>query len=142
MEQFDAIRKHFGVADFFCESLCRSKPWNSLGGKSGSSFLKTLGVLPASKWLCDNGIDDRYILKQLSKTEAAAFTIFAPAYFQYIGEALFHKVKLGLFVTVSLTTPAPFAIDKDLWLFPNIEQKLCDWKVRQDGSLGDGESIP
>ncbi|GMG40009.1 unnamed protein product [Ambrosiozyma monospora] len=75
-EQFDAFRRQCGVTDNFIQSLSRCVKWDSTGGKSGSAFLKTL--------------DDRFIIKELSRTELEAFVQFAPSYFEYFAEALFH----------------------------------------------------
>lgn len=54
----------------FARSLCRSIRWDAKGGKSGSKFSKTL--------------DDRFVLKEMSKTEVTIFENFAPNYFEYI----------------------------------------------------------
>lgn len=45
MEQFDSLRRRCGLAhqDGFIESLARCIDWESSGGKSRSSFLKTKG---------------------------------------------------------------------------------------------------
>jgi 1-phosphatidylinositol-3-phosphate 5-kinase len=77
-EQFDAVRRRCGVADRIVESLSRCAKWDSKGGKSKSVFLKTL--------------DDRLALKSLSPIETQDFLRFAPAYFQLMGEALFHEL--------------------------------------------------
>ena len=77
-EQFDAVRRKCGVTHRIVESLSRCAKWDSKGGKTKSVFLKTL--------------DDRLILKSLSQIETQAFLRFAPAYFQLMGEALFHEL--------------------------------------------------
>ncbi|VEU22138.1 DEKNAAC103110 [Brettanomyces naardenensis] len=77
-EQFEAFRRQCGVNDNFLRSLSRCVKWDSTGGKSGSAFLKTL--------------DDRFIIKELSKTELEAFVQFAPSYFEYFAQALFHNL--------------------------------------------------
>ena len=77
-EQFDAVRRKCGVTDRIVESLSRCMKWDSKGGKTKSVFLKTL--------------DDRLVLKSLSQIETQAFLRFAPAYFQLMGEALFHDL--------------------------------------------------
>ncbi|KAH8307595.1 hypothetical protein KR044_004302, partial [Drosophila immigrans] len=53
-------------------SLCRSVEWEARGGKSGSRFCKTL--------------DDRFVLKEMDKTDMNLFEQFAPEYFEYIGK--------------------------------------------------------
>lgn len=75
-EQFEAFRKQCGVDSNFIQSLSRCVKWDSTGGKSGSAFLKTL--------------DDRFIIKELSRVELEAFVQMAPSYFSYFVQALFH----------------------------------------------------
>lgn len=77
-EQFDALRQKCMNTDKFIQSLSRCGIWNSAGGKSGSAFMKTA--------------DDRFIIKELSHIEFAAFAAFAPSYFEYLAQALFHDL--------------------------------------------------
>ncbi|KAF9093343.1 1-phosphatidylinositol-3-phosphate 5-kinase [Mortierella sp. AD031] len=77
MEQFHALRKAAGCEYSYIQSLARCMKWDTTGGKSGSSFLKTR--------------DDRFIMKQLSKVELEAFIKFAPHYFEYMQKAIYHK---------------------------------------------------
>jgi len=78
-KQFQALRKFFcGGEEEYITSLSRCKLWNASGGKSGSTWSKTL--------------DDRYILKQVSKTELSGFLEVAPLYFEYLSNALFQQV--------------------------------------------------
>ncbi|ANZ76744.1 BA75_03590T0 [Komagataella pastoris] len=77
-EQFDAFRTQCGCDDKFVQSLSRCVKWVSTGGKSGSAFLKTL--------------DDRFIIKQLTTSELDSFVNFAPSYFEYFSQALFHDL--------------------------------------------------
>ncbi|XP_026480830.1 putative 1-phosphatidylinositol 3-phosphate 5-kinase isoform X2 [Ctenocephalides felis] len=51
-------------------SLARTTNWQARGGKSGSKFSKTL--------------DDRYVIKQMSRLEMHIFCEFAPHYFLYM----------------------------------------------------------
>ncbi|KAJ3057965.1 1-phosphatidylinositol-3-phosphate 5-kinase [Rhizoclosmatium hyalinum] len=44
-EQFDALRRNCGFEDGFVHSLSRCVKWEATGGKSGSAFLKTRGLL-------------------------------------------------------------------------------------------------
>lgn len=60
--------------DAFLSSLARCKPWSAQGGKSNVFFAKTR--------------DDRYVLKQLSRSEKQSFLEFAPEYFKYMRNAL------------------------------------------------------
>ncbi|GAM89451.1 hypothetical protein ANO11243_074890 [Dothideomycetidae sp. 11243] len=77
-ESFDALRRKCGVSDRFVESLSRSIKWDSKGGKTKSLFLKTL--------------DDRFVIKSLQEVELKAFTRFAPDYFAFMSQTLFHGV--------------------------------------------------
>ena len=77
-ESFDALRRKTGVADRFVESLSRCLKWDSKGGKTKSLFLKTL--------------DDRFVLKSLSQVEVNAFFKFAPNYFNFMHQNLFHSL--------------------------------------------------
>ncbi|KAJ3663453.1 hypothetical protein Zmor_007712 [Zophobas morio] len=54
----------------YIRSLSRSVQWNARGGKSGSNFAKTA--------------DDRFVLKEMSKSEVQLFLEFAPNYFSYM----------------------------------------------------------
>ena len=81
-EQFEAFRVACGVNDLFIQSLLRCVKWQSKGGKSGSSFLKTL--------------DNRYIVKELSKSELESFVSIAPFYFKYIAQATFNSLTTAL----------------------------------------------
>lgn len=58
----------------FARSLCRSIRWEARGGKSGSKFSKT--------------IDDRFVLKEMSRTDISIFENFAPNYFEYLQQCL------------------------------------------------------
>ncbi|MCD7454654.1 hypothetical protein HAX54_025548 [Datura stramonium] len=59
---------------FLIRSLSRCKKWGAQGGKSNVFFAKTL--------------DDRFIIKQVTKTELESFMKFAPAYFKYLSESI------------------------------------------------------
>lgn len=81
-EQFDAFRSACGLDELFVQSLSRCIKWNSKGGKSGSNFLKTL--------------DNRFILKELSKSELDSFVSIAPFYFKYISQSTFNTLTTAL----------------------------------------------
>lgn len=82
-EQFEALRRGCGVDDEdFIQSLSRCIKWHSSGGKSGSSFLKTL--------------DNRYIVKELSKSELESFVAIAPFYFKYISQSMFNTLTTAI----------------------------------------------
>ncbi|XP_038899624.1 putative 1-phosphatidylinositol-3-phosphate 5-kinase FAB1D [Benincasa hispida] len=57
----------------YIASLSRCINWNAKGGKSKSFFAKTL--------------DDRFIIKEIKRTEYDSFMKFAPEYFKYINES-------------------------------------------------------
>lgn len=74
-KHFDALRKICCPSELdFVRSLSRCKKWGAQGGKSNVFFAKTL--------------DDRFIIKQVTKTELESFIKFAPEYFKYLMEAI------------------------------------------------------
>ncbi|KAG0707565.1 hypothetical protein DFH29DRAFT_994993 [Suillus ampliporus] len=73
-EQFDALRRTYDCEKSMVESLARCVKWDASGGKSGSAFLKTR--------------DDRFIAKELSKSELQTMETFGPAYFEYMASAI------------------------------------------------------
>ncbi|KAJ7951437.1 1-phosphatidylinositol-3-phosphate 5-kinase [Quillaja saponaria] len=74
-KRFEALRRVCCPSELdFIRSLSRCKKWSAQGGKSNVFFAKTL--------------DDRFILKQLTKTELESFIKFAPGYFKYLSESI------------------------------------------------------
>ncbi|XP_038712698.1 1-phosphatidylinositol-3-phosphate 5-kinase FAB1B-like isoform X2 [Tripterygium wilfordii] len=74
-KRFDALRRTSCPSERdFIRSLSRCKKWGAQGGKSNVFFAKTL--------------DDRFIVKQVTKTELESFIKFAPAYFKYLSESI------------------------------------------------------
>lgn len=74
-KHFAALRKKCCPKDIdFIRSLSRCKRWNAQGGKSNVYFAKTL--------------DERFIIKQVTRTELESFVEFAPQYFRYLMESL------------------------------------------------------
>ncbi|KAF8657114.1 hypothetical protein HU200_060326 [Digitaria exilis] len=72
---FAALRKKCCPKDIdYIRSLSRCKRWNAQGGKSNVYFAKTM--------------DERFIIKQVTKTELESFVEFAPRYFKYLMESL------------------------------------------------------
>ncbi|KHG15460.1 1-phosphatidylinositol-3-phosphate 5-kinase FAB1 [Gossypium arboreum] len=72
---FETLRKICCPSEMdFVRSLSRCKKWGAQGGKSNAFFAKTL--------------DDRFIVKQVTKTELESFLKFAPEYFKYLSEAI------------------------------------------------------
>lgn len=63
--------------EIYISSLSECIPWNAAGGKSGSTFSKTK--------------DQRFILKEISKTELKHFVTFARDYVKYCEDSLAHK---------------------------------------------------
>ncbi|KAL6878222.1 hypothetical protein ACP4OV_012392 [Aristida adscensionis] len=73
--QFDALRRICCPSERdFVRSLSRCKKWGAQGGKSNVFFAKSL--------------DDRFIIKQVTKTELESFMKFAPDYFKYLSESI------------------------------------------------------
>ncbi|KAL2503330.1 1-phosphatidylinositol-3-phosphate 5-kinase FAB1B [Forsythia ovata] len=74
-KQFEALRRTCCPSELdFIRSLSRCKKWGAQGGKSNVFFAKTL--------------DDRFIIKQVTKTELESFIKFASAYFKYLSESV------------------------------------------------------
>ncbi|XP_015888945.3 1-phosphatidylinositol-3-phosphate 5-kinase FAB1B [Ziziphus jujuba] len=74
-KRFEALRRICCPSELdFIRSLSRCKKWGAQGGKSNVFFAKTL--------------DDRFIIKQVTKTELESFIKFAPAYFRYLSESI------------------------------------------------------
>lgn len=79
--QFEALRAAFLKEednDGFIRSLSMTSRWLAQGGKSGATFSKTL--------------DERFIVKVISRVELQMFLEFAPAYFDYMAKALFDNL--------------------------------------------------
>ncbi|XVF27145.1 hypothetical protein REPUB_Repub14bG0081300 [Reevesia pubescens] len=73
--RFEALRRICCPSELdFIRSLSRCKKWGAQGGKSNVFFAKTL--------------DDRFIIKQVTKTELESFIEFAPGYFKYLSESI------------------------------------------------------
>uniref|UniRef100_A0A0A8YE16 Phosphatidylinositol-4-phosphate 5-kinase family protein n=1 Tax=Arundo donax TaxID=35708 RepID=A0A0A8YE16_ARUDO len=73
--QFAALRKKCCPSDIdYIRSLNRCKLWSAQGGKSNVYFAKTM--------------DERFIIKQVTKTELDSFVEFAPHYFRHLTESL------------------------------------------------------
>ncbi|XP_046543785.1 LOW QUALITY PROTEIN: 1-phosphatidylinositol 3-phosphate 5-kinase-like [Haliotis rubra] len=113
-EPFRQLRKLIFSAgeDMFIRSLCRCKPWEAKGGKSGSTFCKT--------------DDDRFILKQMSGMEVESFEKFGPEYFKYITRAYREKRPtalakiLGVYRIGFRNTQTNHALKQDLLVMENL----------------------
>ncbi|KAK8921877.1 1-phosphatidylinositol-3-phosphate 5-kinase FAB1B [Platanthera zijinensis] len=89
-KHFDALRRICCPSELdFIRSLSRCKKWGAHGGKSNVFFAKSL--------------DDRFIIKQVTKTEIESFIKFAPEYFKYLSE--------------SITTRSPTCLAKILGIY-------------------------
>ncbi|MQL72762.1 hypothetical protein Taro_005122 [Colocasia esculenta] len=74
-KEFYALRRRCCPSESaYLSSISRCKKWDAQGGKSKAFFAKTL--------------DDRFIIKQIKKTELDSFLKFAPDYFQHISLSL------------------------------------------------------
>lgn len=74
-KQFDSLRKKCCPSELdYMRSLSRCKRWSAQGGKSNVYFAKSL--------------DERFIIKQVTKTELDSFEEFAPQYFKYLTDSL------------------------------------------------------
>jgi 1-phosphatidylinositol-3-phosphate 5-kinase len=74
-KQFDAIRRKCCPDELdYIRSLSRSKRWSAQGGKSNVYFAKTL--------------DDRFVIKQVTRTELDSFEDYAVEYFKYLTESV------------------------------------------------------
>lgn len=74
-KHFEALRRSCCPSELdFVRSLSRCKKWGAQGGKTNVFFAKTL--------------DDRFIIKQVTKTELESFIKFASAYFKYLSESI------------------------------------------------------
>ncbi|KAI7745225.1 hypothetical protein M8C21_029913 [Ambrosia artemisiifolia] len=74
-KQFDGLRKKCCPSEMdYMQSLSRCKKWVAQGGKSGAEFAKSL--------------DERFLIKGVTKTELDSFEEFAPQYFKYLSDSL------------------------------------------------------
>ncbi|KAE9607293.1 putative 1-phosphatidylinositol-3-phosphate 5-kinase [Lupinus albus] len=74
-KQFDSLRRKCcpNKVDFV-RSLSRGQRWTAQGGKSNVYFAKSL--------------DERFIIKQVTKTELDSFGEFSPQYFKYLMDSM------------------------------------------------------
>jgi 1-phosphatidylinositol-3-phosphate 5-kinase len=74
-KEFDRFRKKCGLGNIdFVRSLSRCCKWNAQGGKSNVYFAKSF--------------DERFIIKQVTKTELVSFEEFGLEYFNYLTDSL------------------------------------------------------
>lgn len=65
-EQFDALRRSYGCDLSMIESLARCVSWNAGSGKSGSAFLKTLGMIKQGSMIYSTKLDQMIALLRKS----------------------------------------------------------------------------
>ncbi|XP_051203852.1 putative 1-phosphatidylinositol-3-phosphate 5-kinase FAB1C [Lolium perenne] len=100
-KQFDAIRKKCCAHELdYIRSMSRCKRWSAQGGKSNAYFAKTL--------------DDRFVIKQVTRTELDSFEDYAAEYFKYLTE--------------SVTSGSPFCLAKVLGLYQVVGKNMKDGK--------------
>lgn len=74
-KEFNALRKRCCPNEMdFVRSLSRCRRWRAQGGKSNVYFAKSL--------------DERFIIKEVTKTELESFNEFSSEYFKYLRNAL------------------------------------------------------
>ncbi|KAI4352822.1 hypothetical protein L6164_007038 [Bauhinia variegata] len=74
VSQFQELRNWCCPSELdYIASLSRSRNWDAKGGKSKSFFAKTL--------------DDKFIVKEIKKTELESFLGFGPLYFKYMKDS-------------------------------------------------------
>ncbi|KAK4853775.1 hypothetical protein QYF36_014371 [Acer negundo] len=97
-KRFDALRRICCPSELdFVRSLSRCKKWEAQGGKSNVFFAKTL--------------DERFIIKQVTKTELESFIKFGAAYFKYLSE--------------SISTGSPTCLAKVLGIYQYSKSEIC-----------------
>ncbi|KAE8768958.1 1-phosphatidylinositol-3-phosphate 5-kinase FAB1A-like [Hordeum vulgare] len=74
-KNFEELRRSCCPSELdYLRSISRCKKWGAQGGKSNVFFAKSL--------------DDRFIIKQVTKTELESFLQFGPDYFKYLSESV------------------------------------------------------
>ncbi|KAL9665437.1 hypothetical protein QQ045_020857 [Rhodiola kirilowii] len=74
-KQFESLRRKCCPSEVnFVRSMSRCSTWSAQGGKSNVYFAKTS--------------DERFIIKQVTKTELNSFEEFAPEYFKYMAASI------------------------------------------------------
>jgi 1-phosphatidylinositol-3-phosphate 5-kinase len=83
-KKFEALRKFYcGSQLNFIQSLIDTIHWSDVtGGKTKSKFYKTF--------------DDKYVFKEIKKSEFKMFLEFAPQYFDYLCSSFFHNYPCAL----------------------------------------------
>ena len=120
----------------FVTSLREAAPWYSgRGGKSGSTFLKTL--------------DDRYLLKQVPRSELWAFHEHAPTYFSFVSKtpttlpSALVKVLGALLVEyrdATATKQQQFLVVQENLFYGHTITRMCDLKGAHRNRGGEDEN--
>lgn len=96
----------------YIASLSRCRNWDAKGGKSKSFFAKTL--------------DDRFIIKEIKKTEFESFMKFAPDYFAYMNHSFTSGSQtclakiLGIYQVIIRQTKSGKEMRHDLMVMENL----------------------
>lgn len=118
-EQFEHLRSLILKSSQFKELIWSCIPWAAPGGKSGSTFLKT--------------INDQFILKEMSKLELQSFLSVADEYFKYVEESYTNNQPSLLSVILAIyrisipsieTSECYFMVMRNLFYKRNISQKF------------------
>lgn len=114
-KQFKALRETYCLNELdFIRSISLCKMWGAQSGKSNVILNQTL--------------DNRFIIKQITKTDLISFTKFAPAYFNYLSESINTGIPnclakiLGIYQVLALQFHLPIYI-----IVPEVEfiKSLC-----------------
>ena len=83
-KKFEALRRFYCGSQYdFIQSLIKTKDWNTVsGGKTKSKFYRSF--------------DDKYVYKEIKKSEFKMFLEFAPQYFDYLCKSFFHNYPCAL----------------------------------------------
>jgi 1-phosphatidylinositol-3-phosphate 5-kinase len=83
-KKFEALRRFYCGSQYdFIESLIRTQEWTTVtGGKTKSKFYRSF--------------DDKYVFKEIKKSEFKMFIEFAPSYFDYLCKSFFHNYPCAL----------------------------------------------
>ena len=82
-KRFEALRRFYcGTHTDFVSSIFKIQSWAATGGRTNSSFFKSH--------------DDKYVLKEVKKSEFKMFVEFGPTYFDYMVKAFFHNYPCAL----------------------------------------------
>ncbi|CAO3686824.1 unnamed protein product [Rhizopus stolonifer] len=105
--EFEVLRRQYGIHQTMIESLCRCQPWAATGGKSKSHFYKTQ--------------DDRFVVKEMMNvwnvSEKDAFLKFAPNYFAHLKKSKQTPsvlAKIFGFFTIQIRNAQKLSFDLDV----------------------------